>query len=82
MFNKKLIQVLKNTINNLEDDLSKQKEELRKEKEKNEIYQKDLIIVLENSEEQRRKIKDLENNVEFLYNNLSAQKKKLFRAEN
>jgi hypothetical protein len=76
MFNKKLIQVLKNTINNLEDDLSKQKEELRKEKAKNEMYQKDLIIVLENSEEQRKKIKDLENNIEILTFNLSASKRK------
>ncbi len=28
-------------------------------------------------EEQKERIKDLENNVEFLFNNLSAQKKKL-----
>lgn len=76
MLKKKLIEVLKNTINNLEDDLKKQKEELRKEKDKNEIYQKDLIIVLENSAEQRQKIIDLENNIEFLTFNLSATKRK------
>lgn len=73
--NKLLIEALKSTINSLED-------ELKKEKEKNEIYQKDLIIVLKNGEEQRKKIKDLENNVEFLYNNLSPKKKKLVRPEN
>ena len=77
MFNKKLIQTLKNVINNLEDEKLKMKEELRKEKEKNEMYQKDLVIVLQNSEEYRKKIQDLENNIEFLVNNLSPTKKKL-----
>ena len=37
---------------------------------------------LEELEEYKRKITDLENNVEFLYNNLSAQKKKLIRPGN
>lgn len=81
MFNKKLIQTLKNVINNLEDEKLKMKEELRKEKEKNEIYQKDLVIVLQNSEEYRKKIQDLENNIEFLYNNLSPAKRKLIPKE-
>ena len=77
MFNKKLIQTLKNVINNLEDEKLKMKEELRKEKEKNEMYQKDLVIVLQNSEEYRKKIQDLENNIELIVNNLSPAKKKL-----
>ena len=81
MFNKKLIQTLKNVINNLEDEKLKMKEELRKEKEKNEMYQKDLVIVLQNSEEYRKKIQDLENNIEFLYNNLSPAKRKLIPKE-
>lgn len=31
---------------------------------------------------QKERIRDLENNVEFLFNNLSAQKKKLVRPDN
>lgn len=65
-----LIEVLKKVINNLEEDL-------KKEKAKNEICQKDMIILLNNSEEQRAKITDLENNIELLKNNLSKQNKEL-----
>lgn len=79
MFNKKLIKTLKNVINNLEDEKSKLEEELRKERTKNYSYQKDLVIVLQNSEEYRKKIQDLENNIEFLYNNLSPAKRKLIK---
>ena len=45
---------------------------------KNKIKQKehDNLILLDNSIELRRKIKDLENNIEFLVNNLSSIKKK------
>ena len=82
MFNKKLIDTLKDTINNLEDELQDTKKRLKTEQYKNEMYQKDLVIILENSEEQRKKITDLENNIEFLVNNLSPQKKKLARLEN
>lgn len=70
MFKKKLIEVLKNTINNLEEDL-------KKEKDKNRIYQKDMIILLDTNAEQRNKIIDLENNIELLVNNLSEQNKEL-----
>lgn len=73
MLKRKLIQVLKNTINSLEDDL-------QAEKRQNNQLINDNIILLENSRELRAKIVDLENNVEFLYNNLSAQKKKLLRS--
>jgi len=65
-----LIEVLKKVINNLEEDL-------KKEKAKNEICQKDMIILLNNSQEQRAKITDLENNIELLRNNLSKQNKEL-----
>lgn len=77
MFNKKLIQTLKNIINNLEDEKKNLEEELRKERAKNYTYQHDLIIILQNSEEYRKKIQDLENNIEILTNNLSLAKKKL-----
>lgn len=79
MFKKKLINTLKSTINDLEDEKLKLKEEIRKEKEKGRLYQHDLIIFLENAEENRKKIVDLENNIEFLVNNLSPAKRKLIK---
>lgn len=79
MFKKKLINTLKSTINDLEDEKLKLKEEIKKEKEKNRIYQHDLVILLQNAEENRKKIVDLENNIEFLVNNLSPAKRKLIK---
>lgn len=52
-------------------------EDLKKEKDKNRIYQKDMIILLDTNAEQRNKIIDLENNIELLVNNLSEQNKEL-----
>ena len=46
------------------------------------MYRTEQGTLLQNAQELRTKIKDLENNVEFLYNNLSAQKKKLIRPDN
>ena len=68
MFN--LYKSYKKTINNLE-------KELEEQKEKNRLLEHDCILLLDNAEESRNKIKDLKNNVEFLYNNLSPAKKKL-----
>lgn len=79
MFKKKLINTLKSTINDLEDNKLKLKEEIRKEKEKGRLYQHDLVILLENAEENRKRIQDLENNIEFLVNNLSPAKRKLIK---
>lgn len=79
MFKKKLINTLKSTINDLEDEKLKLKEEIRKEKEKGSFYQHDLVILLENAEENRKRIQDLENNIEFLVNNLSPAKRKLIK---
>ena len=70
MFNRKLIKELKNTINILQ-------EELQNEKEKNTYLTKDCVVLLKNSLDYRRKIIDLENNIEFLVNNLSAKKREL-----
>lgn len=39
-------------------------------------------ILLNNAIENRAKIIDLENNIEFLYNNLTAKKKELVRPSN
>ena len=68
-FKFKLRKTLLKVIEQLEED----KEELEnkiKEKEHNNL------ILLQNASEQRAKIKDLENNIEFLVNNLSSIKKK------
>lgn len=56
-------------INQLEEENLRLKDKL-KEKEHSDL------ILLQNASEQRAKIKDLENNIEFLVNNLSSIKKK------
>lgn len=48
----------------------------------NKQYQEEHEILLNNSAELRARIVDLENNVEFLYNNLTPTKKKLARPDN
>lgn len=75
MFNKKLIETLKNTINNLEEELDVKKAVIKDYQEENEI-------LLNNAIEYRAKIEDLENNIEFLYNNLTPKKKELVRPSN
>ena len=67
-----LIQSLNGVINSLE------KENLQL-KEKNKMYEHDIIILLDSSKELREEIRNLENNLEFVTNNLSAQKKKKIR---
>ena len=57
-----LIQSLKGVKNSLE--------------KKNKMYENDIIILLDSSKELREEIRNLENNLEFVTNNLSAQKKK------
>ena len=64
-----LRKTLLKVINSLEEE-NKQLKNKMKEKEH------DNLIVLDKSIELRRKIKDLENNIEFLVNNLSPKKKK------
>ena len=56
-----LIQSLKGVINSLE------KENLQL-KEKNKMYERDIIILLDSSKELREKIRNLENNLEFVTN--------------
>lgn len=73
-FNFKLRKTLLKVIEQLEED----KEELEnklKEKEHNNL------ILLQNASEQRARIKDLENNIEFLVNNLTPAKRKLIIQE-
>lgn len=70
MFRKRLlIKTLRNIINELEDENAKLKYVIRLKEHNN-------VILLENSKELRAKIKDLENNLELVTNNLSAQKRK------
>lgn len=64
-----LIKTLKETINILQ-------EEITELKEKNKIYEHDIIILLENAKENREEQQNLLRNIEFITNNLSAQKKK------
>lgn len=64
---------LRKTLLKVIEQLEEEKEDLEnklKEKEHNNL------ILLQNASEQRAKIKDLENNIEFLVNNLSSIKKK------
>jgi len=75
MFNKKLIETLKSVINDLEKELDEKKAVLKD-------YQEEHVILLNNASEYRAKIVDLENNIEFLYNNLTPKKKELVRPSN
>lgn len=75
MFKRVLIKTLKNVINNLEDENAN----LRLK-----IKQRDSMIktLLSSSEENKAKVMDLENNIEFLVNNLTPKKKELVRPSN
>ncbi len=75
MFNRRLIKALKRTINSLEEDL-------QNEKAKNSYLTNDCLVLLNNSSRDRNKIIDLENNIEFLVNNLSAKKRELVQPSN
>ena len=57
----------------LKENLQSTEKALEEEKEKNRLYLHDLMILLKNAEEYREQIKILENNVEFLTNNLSDE---------
>ncbi len=67
MFNKKLIETLKKTINSLEEELDEKKAVIKD-------YQEENTILLENSAELRAKIVDLENNIELLVNSSKSKK--------
>ena len=69
---------LRKTLLKVIEQLEEEKEDLEnklKEKEHNNL------ILLQNASEQRAKIKDLENNIEFLVNNLTPAKRKLIIQE-
>lgn len=56
-------------INQLEEENLRLKDKIKEQEHNN-------IILIDNEMELRSKIKDLENNIEFLSNNLSPKKKK------
>lgn len=82
MFKRALIKTLKNVINNLEDENKNLKLKIEQRDLILKDYQKEHEILLNNSAEYRAKIIDLENNIEFLYNNLTPKKKELVRPSN
>lgn len=75
MLKRKLIETLKQTINSLQEDL-------QNEKQKNSYLTKDLVVLLNNEMMNRKKMTDMENNIEFLVNNLSPKKRELARPDN
>ena len=69
--------LLKKTINNLEDDIDLANSKIENRDRILNDYQEENVILLNNSAESRAKIVDLENNIELLANNLSDKNKEL-----
>lgn len=69
--------LLKKTINNLEDDIDSANFRVEQRDRLIKDYQEENVILLNNSAELRAKIVDLENNIELLANNLSDKNKEL-----
>ena len=69
--------LLKKTINNLEDDIDLANSKIENRDRIINDYQEKNVILLNNSAELRAKIADLENNIELLVNNLSDKNKEL-----
>lgn len=69
MFSKLLIKSLKNTINELQ-------EENQQLTNKNKDLEHDNILLLDTNRDLRAEVKNLNNNLELVVNNLSAQKRK------
>ncbi len=70
-------ELLKKTINNLEDDIDLANSKIENRDRIFNDYQEENVILLNNSAELRAKITDLENNIELLVNNLSDENKEL-----
>lgn len=70
-------ELLKKTINNLEDDIDLANSKIENRDRILNDYKEEQVILLNNSAELRAKITDLENNIEFLVNNLSDKNKEL-----
>lgn len=77
--------MLKDTINNLEEDIDLLNSKIKNRDRMIEKQQKDNAILLDNEAELRAKIEDLENNIELLTNNLTDENKELipdYQSEN
>ena len=70
-------ELLKKTINNLEDDIDLANSKIEDRDRILNDYKEENVILLNNSAELRAKITDLENNIELLVNNLSDKNKEL-----
>ena len=70
-------ELLKKTINNLEDDIDLANSKIENRDNLLKDYQEEHEILLNNASELRTKIVDLENNIELLVNNLSDKNKEL-----
>lgn len=69
-------ELLKKTINNLEDDIDLANSKIENRDRILNDYQEEHEILLNNASELRAKIKDLENNIEILVNNTTDEKLK------
>ena len=69
-------ELLKKTINNLEDDIDLANSKIENRDRILNDYQEENVILLNNSAELRAKIVDLENNIEILVNNTTDEKLK------
>ena len=70
-------ELLKDTINNLEEDIDLLNSKIKNRDRMIEKQQKDNAIVLDNAAELRAKMEDLRNNIELLTNNLTDENKEL-----
>jgi len=70
-------ELLKKTINNLEENLDNANSRFENRDNLINDLQEENVILLENSSELRSKIEDLENNIEILTNNLTEKNKEL-----
>ena len=78
-------ELLKDTINNLEEDIDLLNSKIKNRDKMIEKQQRDNAILLDNAAELRAKIEDLRNNIELLTNNLTDENKELipdYQSEN
>lgn len=78
-------ELLKDTINNLEEDIDLLNSKIKNRDRMIEKQQKDNAILLDNAAELRAKMEDLRNNIELLTNNLTDENKELipdYQSEN
>ena len=70
-------ELLKDTINNLEEDIDLLNSKIKNRDRMIKKQQKDNAILLDNAAELRAKMEDLRNNIKLLTNNLTDENKEL-----